>query len=272
MAATQALEQNHPCFFAESKGRYGRIHLPVAGSCNIRCAYCRQDHECVHENRPGVTKGVISPEEASERLDRALAAMPRISVAGIAGPGDAFCHPEPTLRTFELIRRKHPDISLCVSSNGLNLREHIPALLDLNVRFVTVTVNAIDPAIAALVCKRVNTMDGVLRGEPAARFLIKRQVEAISLLKAKNFVVKVNSVVIPGINEAHLLFLAKQMGRMKADLMNLLPLIPLPGTDMEKIAPPSPARMRMLREKAGAYVPQMRHCTRCRADAVGYLC
>jgi nitrogen fixation protein NifB len=89
-----ALAHNHPCFCAESKGHFGRIHLPVASHCNIHCAYCRRDHDCLHENKPGVTKGGISPEEALERLEKVLIEMPYITVAGIAGPGDAFCKPE----------------------------------------------------------------------------------------------------------------------------------------------------------------------------------
>lgn len=262
---------NHPCFFAESKGRYGRIHLPVAADCNIQCAYCRRDHECIHENRPGVTNGVISPEEALDRLERARINMPHITVAGIAGPGDAFCDPSLTLRTFQLIRRRYSDIALCVSSNGLNVKDHIDPLCDLDVRFVTITVNTIYPDIGARFYKMVKFQGKILTGKPAAETLIARQLETIALLKAKNFIVKVNSVVVPGIREAHLLFLAKQMGRLKVDLMNLLPLIPLSGTDMEGLAPPSPDKMRKLREKAGRYVPQMRHCTRCRSDAAGYL-
>lgn len=262
---------NHPCFFAESRGRYGRIHLPVAPSCNIHCAYCRREYGCIHENRPGVTNGVISPEEAVERLEQALTKMPHISVAGIAGPGDAFCDPDLTLQTFELIRRRYSDIALCVSSNGLNAKDHIEQLRELNVRFITITVNAIDPALGARIYKMINHKGIALKGEPAARTLIATQLETIALLKAKKFTVKVNSVVVAGINDHHMLFLAKQMGRLGVDLMNLVPLIPLPGTEMKDMRPPSPAKIRQLREKAGIYVPQMHHCTRCRSDAAGLL-
>jgi nitrogen fixation protein NifB len=267
----QALRKDHPCFFAESRGRYGRIHLPVAASCSIQCAYCRRDYACVHENRPGVTDGVINPEEALERLEQALIRMPNISVAGIAGPGDAFCNADSTMRTFELIRRKHRDIALCVSSNGLNVKKYIPTLRDLHVGFVTITVNAIDPGIGARLYKSVRWEGEILRGRVAAQTLIDKQMEAISLLKSGNFTVKVNSVVIPGVNDDHMLFLARKMARLGVDLMNFLPLIPIAGTDMQDMAPPSPAEMKKLREKAGEYVPQMHHCTRCRSDAVGLL-
>jgi nitrogen fixation protein NifB len=270
-AIPQNMNRTHPCFYAGARGKYGRIHLPVAPSCNIQCAYCRRDYDCPNENRPGVTRGVLDPEEASGRLERALEEMPHISVAAVAGPGDAFCDPERTLKTFELIRRKNPDIALCVSTNGLNAAGYIRNLSDLNVRFVTVTINAIDPSIAARLHPRI-TVDGkIVRGMDAAGILISRQLESVSRLKAAGITVKVNSVVVPGVNEHHLLFLAKRMGRLNVDLMNFLPLIPLAGTDMEGVEPPGDDRMRKLRQRASPYVQQMHHCTRCRSDAAGLL-
>lgn len=265
------LTRNHPCFFAEAKGRFGRIHLPVAPSCNIQCAYCRRDHDCPHENRPGVANGVLTPEAALERLEKTIVEKPYISVAGIAGPGDAFCEPELTLRTFELIRRKHSQIELCVSSNGLNIQDHIQALLDLKVRFVTITMNAIDAGIGARLYEKVKIRNTFVQGREAVQRLIDRQIKAVASLKAVGLTVKVNSVIIPGINDDHILFLTKKMKHLGVDLMNLLPLIPVSGTAMERIVPPSAAEMRKIRQRAGRYIPQMRHCRRCRSDAAGLL-
>lgn len=261
----------HPCFYAEATGRYGRIHLPVAASCNIQCAYCRREYDCLHESRPGTTSSVLRPEEALESMERALEEMPHISVAAVAGPGDAFSDPEATLRTFELIRRNNREIALCVSTNGLNVTEYIPRLCELDVRFVTITVNAVDPNIGQRLYQWVKTGDGILRGHEAAGTLISRQVEAVRLLKAADITVKINTVVVPGVNENHVPFLAGKMGQLKVDLMNLIPLIPLAGTGMEDILPPGADRMKKLRHLAGAQVAQMQHCNRCRSDAVGRL-
>ena len=267
----QAQPDHHPCFFSEAKNKYGRIHLPVAPSCNIQCAYCRRDYDCVNENRPGVTREVSNPEQALIHFEKTLKKMPFISVAGIAGPGDAFSIPELTLKTFELIRTKNSEISLCVSTNGLNIKDHIPQLSDLNVRYVTITVNCIDPGIGAYIYKWINMNGSILKGIDAAGTLIERQLEAISILKRNNFIVKVNSVVIPGINEDHLIFLAGKMGSMGVDLMNFIPLIPVKGTDMENVQSPGKKIMHKLRKTSGAFVPQMHHCTRCRSDAKGLL-
>ncbi len=271
MKILSASERSHPCFYSESKGRFGRIHLPVAPSCNIQCAYCRRDCDCPHENRPGATSGVLSPEEALDRLEKALEEMPFISVAGIAGPGDAFCEPELALETFARIRTKGLKTALCVSTNGLNVVDHVPSLVELNVRFVTVTINAIDPGIGKILHEKVKTGRGSIEGREASEWLIDKQMEAVSALKAARIVVKVNSVVVPGVNDRHIPILAKRMQGLGVDLMNLVPLIPLPGTAMAELSPPHPAEMKKLRKLAGKYVPQMHHCQRCRSDAAGLL-
>ncbi|HCY86802.1 MAG TPA: hypothetical protein DHV36_16855, partial [Desulfobacteraceae bacterium] len=208
------MRPHHPCFFAKDKAAFGRIHLPVASSCNISCAYCRRDHDCAHENRPGVTSCVISPEAALDRLAGALEDQPHICVAGIAGPGDAFSRPELTLKTFELIQKHFPDLSLCVSTNGLNLAAHAAALHDLGVNFVTITINAIDARIGARLVKAVTLNGKTVHGEAGARLLIQRQMDAVEALLTLGFTVKINTVVIPGINDDHSLFIAKRFGAM----------------------------------------------------------
>lgn len=268
---TQTKTNTHPCFFSGAKGLYGRIHLPVAPLCNIQCAYCRRDYDCIHENRPGVTKGVISPEEAFEHLKKTLEQMPHISVAGIAGPGDAFADPELTLKTFQLIREKDKEIALCVSTNGLTIKEYISKLYDLDVRYVTITVNSIDPAIGASLYNWIDSDNTRLYGIEAAAKLIGKQLEAIELLKRKKFTVKINSVVIPGVNDDHLVFVAKKVGSMGVDLMNLIPIIPVKGTGMENTTPPGKEMLHKIRKATGVFVPQMHHCTRCRSDAAGLL-
>ncbi len=266
-----SLTSKHPCFHAGAGGRYGRIHLPVAPDCNIQCAYCNRKYDCVNESRPGVTGRVLEPEEAASYLEDALARMPFISVVGIAGPGDPFCDPERTLATLHCVRRKHPELHLCLSSNGLNIRPYINDLVELGVDFATITVNAVDPEIGQRIYCHVRKEGAVLKGREASGLLIDRQLDAISLLKAGGLTVKVNTVVVPGVNDVHVAAIAQRVSRLKVDLMNLIGLIPVAGTPLENTVPPSPSAMTTLRDAAEKFVPQMRHCVRCRADAAGLL-
>jgi len=136
---------------------------------------------------------------------------------------------------------------------------------------VTVTVNALDPRIGGRIYTKVSLGKQVLQGSEAASLLVERQMDAITRLKARGITVKVNTVVIPGINDTHTAAIAERVALLKADIHNLIALIPVSGTAFEKIAPPSASRLASLRHAAEAFLPQMRHCGRCRSDAVGLL-
>ena len=262
---------SHPCFHPKAAGRYGRIHLPVAPECNIHCRYCNRAFDCTNESRPGVTSKILEPEEALVHLESVIEHMPWITVAGIAGPGDAFADPERTLETIEHIRRKYPLLHICLSTNGLALTEHISTLAELGVGFVTVTTNAVDPLIGARIYAGIQFGGKIIHGATGAEVLIDRQQEAISQLKSHNITVKVNTVVIPDVNDHHVLEIAREIAKRKVDLHNLIALIPVSGTIFSGCTPPSLDLMASLRKTAGNYVTQMLHCTRCRADAVGLL-
>ena len=121
----------HPCFNAEVKGECGRVHLPVAPKCNILCNYCNRKYDCVNESRPGVTSAVLKPKQAMAYLEAVLEKEPRITVAGIAGPGDPFANPQETLETVRLIRQRFPDLLLCLATNGLGLPPYLDELAEL---------------------------------------------------------------------------------------------------------------------------------------------
>ncbi len=84
--------KRHPCFSAEAHHKFGRIHLPVAPFCNIKCGYCDRKYNCVNESRPGVSSIVVSPEEAINRVREIFDRGQNISVIGVAGPGDPLAN------------------------------------------------------------------------------------------------------------------------------------------------------------------------------------
>jgi nitrogen fixation protein NifB len=261
----------HPCFNAKVKGQFGRVHLPVAPKCNILCNYCNRKFDCVNESRPGVTSAVLSPAQAVAYLEKVIEAEPRITVAGIAGPGDPFANPRETLGTLRLIRQRFPELLLCLASNGLGIAPYLDELAELQVSHVTITVNAVDPEIGAKIYSWVRDGKVIYRGRQAAEVLLARQLEAIIGLKARGIVVKINTIVIPGINDQHVEAVARKMAELGVDLLNCMPVFPNADTPFGEIPEPEPEKMAAIQAAAGEFLPQMRHCTRCRADAVGLL-
>jgi nitrogen fixation protein NifB len=261
----------HPCFNSEVRHSTGRVHLPVAPRCNIQCNYCNRKFDCMNESRPGVTSAVLKPVQALAYLDEVLARAPQIKVVGIAGPGDPFASPEETLETLRLVREKYPEMLLCVASNGLNVAPHVEELARLQVSHVTITINAVDPKIGAQIYGWVRDDRKILRGEAAATLLLKRQLGAIKALKAAGITVKANTILVPGINELHAHDVAWQLRELGADVMNCIPIYPVEDTPFAEIGEIEAEQLRAIRADVGELLPQMEHCTRCRADAVGLL-
>ena len=261
----------HPCFNKEAKGEYARVHLPVAPLCNIQCNYCKRGFDCVNESRPGVTSEVLSPEQALTYLIRLKEKMPHLSVVGIAGPGDPFANPIQTMATLRLIRKEFPEMVLCLSTNGLNVFPYIAELKELEVSHVTVTLNGTESETLSKIYKWVRFEKRGYFGKQAADILLKKQMEAIRALKKAGFIVKINTIVIPGVNDNKVDEIAATMKEMDVDLMNTIPIYPVQGTPFSEVEEPSETYMKKLRKEVEKYLPPMTHCTRCRADAVGLL-
>ena len=261
----------HPCFNEAARKTAARIHLPVAPRCNVQCNFCDRRFDCLNESRPGVTSAVLTPQQAVCYLDGALDRSPAIRVAGIAGPGDPFATPQETLETLRLVRNRYPKMLLCVASNGLEVAAHAAELAQLQVSHVTLTVNAVDPEIGARIYAWVRAGIRVLRGVEAAAVLLERQRAAIVALKRHGITVKINTIVMPGINDQHTAEVAREVAASGADIMNCIPVYPVAGTLFEGLPELDRGKLAELRQGTAEFLPQMQHCTRCRADAVGLL-
>jgi nitrogen fixation protein NifB len=260
--------QEHPCYSEKACHTFGRMHLPVAPKCNIQCNYCVRDFDCVNESRPGVCSEVLSPERALELVRQVLAKYSYIKVIGIAGPGEPLANEE-TFETLRLLKEEFPVPIKCLSTNGLVLPEKIDLLEKYDVGNLTVTLNGIDPAITEKIYEYVTWEGEKLRGREAAEKLLEQQLKGIEMAVERKMLVKINTVVIPGINEDHIVDIAKKMGEMGVYTYNLIPVIP--QYKFADIIPPTMARKRELHDACAPYIRQMRHCARCRADAIGLL-
>jgi len=264
-------EINHPCFNAKVRHKFGRVHLPVAPRCNIQCNFCNRKFDCVNESRPGVSSVILKPSQAMAYLEDVFKEKKNISVVGIAGPGDPFANPKETMETLRRVREKYPDIILCLASNGLGIGPYLDELAELNIGHVTITVNAIDPEVAEKVYAWIRYKKRALKAEDGVKILLEKQTEAIKGLKARGIIVKVNTILIPGINEEHIEAIAKRMGELGVDIFNCIPYYRTEGSAFADIEEPPKMLVDETRKKAGKYIKQMTHCARCRADAVGCL-
>jgi len=269
--------EKHPCYSHSAHFRYGRIHLPVAPECNLGCNYCdRQIGGVTYHYRPGVADRILTPREALSEVSQYVEDA-KLTVVGIAGPGEPLYNSS-TFETLRLVHNKYPELMLCLSTNGLLLPKYAGWLQDIGVRTITVTLNTIEPSIGEKIyayvrCYGRNSssflIDGeVLKGIEGAKVLLENQLTGIEEAVRLGLVVKVNSILIPGINDnGHLEKVAMIVKKLGVYIQNITPLIPL--GKFKHLEAPSCDELRRTRLQCEQIIKQFRLCKQCRADSVG---
>ncbi len=267
--------QNHPCYSEQAHHYFARMHVAVAPACNIQCNYCNRKYDCANESRPGVVSELLTPGQAVKKTMAVAATIPQMTVLGIAGPGDPLANPERVFETFNGLTKNTPDIKLCLSTNGLNLPQYVDEIAKHNIDHVTITINCVDPKVGAKIYPWIYWNNKRIRGEKGAKILIRQQQRGLEMLVERNILVKVNSVMIPGVNDEHLVEVSKVVKQKGAFLHNVMPLIAEEehGTFYGVMGQrgPSHDELQTLQDACSGDMNMMRHCRQCRADAVGLL-
>lgn len=93
--------------------------------------------------------------------------------------------------------------------------------------------------------------------------------------KKHDILCKVNTVLIPGVNDDHITELHEKISSKGVFIHNIMPLISAPeyGTYFGKIGQrgPTDQELESVRNSLPGGARLMRHCKQCRADAVGML-
>ncbi|MDR2163338.1 MAG: radical SAM protein [Clostridiales Family XIII bacterium] len=253
----------HPCFGAVRNK--ARMHLPICPSCNIECAFCRRSLND-DENRPGVSAFILPVDEVSEYVDYALKACDALSVIGVAGPGDTLVG-DNLFKAFLRLNETHPDLLKCMSTNGLLLNERADELIEIGIDTLTVTVNAVDPHVLKQIVPAIHYHGERIEGARGARILIRNQIAGITKMAEAGTTIKVNTVLVPGVNDSHVENVAEAVRKAGASIFNIIPLIP--QHLLSNIAEPSCGEIEAARAAAAKHIDVFRHCQRCRADAIG---
>jgi nitrogen fixation protein NifB len=264
-SCTTAIRE-HPCYGSEAHFKFGRVHLPVAAHCNIGCNYCVRKYDCANENRPGVTSKLLNTKEAVEKVRFMYETDQRLRVVGISGPGDPLTS-DTTFEVFEQVHKEFPDLTLCLSTNGLLLPDKIDQIKKVGIKALSITINAVDPDIGEKIYSFVNYNGKVLYGKKAFEVLSGSQLKGLELAAAADIAIKVNTVYIPGVNNAHIPEVAKTARDLGAYIMNIMPLIP--QGKFTHIIAPSKQEIQQIRQACQGTLIQFHNCVQCRADASG---
>lgn len=175
--------------------RYGRflqdLRLSVIDRCNLRCQYCLPADIFGDDFRFKPLADLLSFDE----LTRIAAAFIELGVRKIRLTGG-----EPLLRPglpdlVSKLRALDPDLDLALTTNGLRLAALATKLRENGLNRVNISLDALNPTVAAHMAGRTYDPQRVLRAADIAR--------------AEGLGVKLNAVIKRGVNDSEILPLAQ---------------------------------------------------------------
>ncbi len=257
----------HPCYSNNRSLLWHRIHLPVARVCNVKCSFCSHSvGSSCHTSKPGVSRQVMTPEDAVDRTIIEIEKNPNLRIVAISGPGEPLANPE-TFETLELIRRKFKDVAICLSTNGTLLEDNIMWLRKTHVETITVSMSTANISTASEIYEWARFENSVLKNEEMGSRIVDSQLRGISKASKAGIHVKVNSILIPEVNMQDIIPLAHEIQKAGAALQNIVPLVPYDR--YASLRAPTIQELSDIRKKASTFMKQFLHCKQCRSDVVG---
>ena len=198
-----------------------RMHVAVAPACNIQCHYCNRKYDCSNESPPrrGLAK-LLTPDQAVKKVMAVAANIPQMTVLGIAGPGDPLANPERTFETFRQLLAEGARTSSCACP---------PTAWRCRTRWTscasTTSTTSPSPSTGGPGRGRQDLPLDLLeqqapdQGPRGRRDPHRAAAEGPGDADRRGILVKVNSVMIPGVNDEHLMEVnrvVKAKGRLPA--------------------------------------------------------
>ena len=178
---SQSLKTNLPLLFDNHGREMSYLRLAVTDRCNLRCTYCMPAEGIAYLPE----KKLLSWEEML-RIVHVLNQL-GIRKVRITG-GEPFVRPG--LMDFLQELAKIENLEICLTTNGVLLENHLDSLLNLGIKNVNLSLDSLDSVRFFKITRR-NDFDQVYRN-------LMGMIEA-------NFIVKLNAVVMHGMNETDIL-------------------------------------------------------------------
>ena len=208
----------------------------------------------------------MSVEDAIATTRKEIERNQNLRIVAISGPGEPLANHE-TFETLQRIREEFNDIAICLSTNGILLRENINWLKETRIETISVSMSTTNPNTANKIYEWVRLGDEVARGEIFGLQIIASQLDGIRKAARLGIHVKVNTILIPDINSQDIIPLAREISRAGAILQNIVPLVP--NDRFSNYRSPTKRELKEFRRLASTYISQFSHCMQCRSDVVG---
>lgn len=209
----------HCCFCVNKEDFYpnSRIHVPMAPICTMGCIYCQysENKNISDELRPGVASYIVQ-DNFDKYLESKLKTFEHNNVIGVSGPGDPLENFDKLEELYNVIEHSFPTQCLCICTNGRLFFEHKESLTQWKkLKYYTVTINSL----------REDTIEKLYRGvrnTSEAEKLLLAQLSSVEEMAKNGKTVKVNTILLPGINDDEIEAICVEATKRGAYCINLL--------------------------------------------------
>lgn len=174
----------------------------------------------------------LFPTEALAEVAR----HPGLARVELTGPGDPLATMAATLETLALLKERHPNLSVRLTSLGLGGEEAAPALAMAGLAGITLLIDTLDATTAMKIYAWIRPGKKTLPLPKAVELLLDQQARAVRALAEVGVGVTIRTTLYPGLNAHQAVTIAETMAQLGAAAMELLPY---PGPQRENDPPPA---------------------------------
>jgi nitrogen fixation protein NifB len=191
----------------------------------------------------------LSPAEALHAVDRHQG-LTRVE---LKGPGDPLATIAATLETITILRKRHPQLHISLTTLGIGGEQHTAGLAAAGLGSINLLVDTLDPALVVKLYAWIRPGKKTVPLSKVAPLLLEEQRKTAQAMALAGIGVTIRTTVYPGINAQQVAAVAETMAACGARAMELVPFTPGP---QQVDCPVAPTRRQMaeIEKLAGQYL------------------
>ncbi|CAK8713252.1 nitrogen fixation protein NifB [Candidatus Electrothrix aarhusensis] len=170
----------------------------------------------------------------------------------ISGPGDALAAPDTLFFLLDLLKEKHPDCPVKLTTIGLNAAPLAADLADKGIAQINLQIEAVSADILKKIYLWIRPDKRTVPLHEVIEFLLQEQERTITALKSAGIRVNIQTTVYPGVNDEHIAPLAEKAASWGASSITLLPFQPV--SEEEKLDACDAALLESAKKAAAAHL------------------
>jgi nitrogen fixation protein NifB len=236
----------------------GLVVVPVASANNAYSKYLGDPFGGGMADLSDDAKA-FRPDIALKYVQGVAASLGAVKAVCLDGPGEPLAQADKTFEALRLIREAFPDIAVSLTTNGLLLPDYIDILVEAGVCGVSVAMPGADAEQLFKIYNFARPGKKTIHPRDSMDLLHAAQVEGIKKMKDAGLFVKVDYMLVPGVNDGHVEETAKLAAELGVDVFHVFPCEGAADENVPEVEAPSEVDLQEAAETAAQFLPVAGH-------------